>query len=399
MSILRCACRCTSAAGVGANYTVSVTVDGGASNASADALSYAPPVINSLSGPGALGASAAGGTVIVLNGSNFGPADGATVVQAWAIPSANSSLMFPASDCRVTTAHTAITCTVGPGVGAALTWRVVVEGLSNAVPQSLYSPPTLHGARWVGPGITAAATTGGTLLSLVGEDLGPSIGFVAVTVTVPAGDVPVPRASCSMPRPDREVVCALPPGTGAISRVGISVLDQSVWLPVSGLAYAPPVVVTVSPGTWSTDLGSAAVVVTVTGTGFGTPSLSSLVSARAVGVVAQGCGQQDTVAAITAQNVNVRSDTEVVFELLVLTSVPHMVPAWRLEVTVSGQGSEGGGVIVRSCALPRLGLGWRMYNCGCGWRTAAAPPPGSCTTHPACSPSHPPLVNQTPAAW
>jgi hypothetical protein len=105
---LRCACRCTSAAGVGANYTFTVAVDGGASSASADALSYAPPVINSLSGPGASGASTTGGAVIFLNGSNFGPVDATTVVRAWSSPSVNDSLVFPGVDCVVVEAHIAI---------------------------------------------------------------------------------------------------------------------------------------------------------------------------------------------------------------------------------------------------------------------------------------------------
>ncbi len=100
--------RCTSTAGVGANYTFTVTVANGVSNTSADVLSYAPPVINSLSGPGASGAGTAGGAVIFLNGSNFGPVDATTVVRAWSSPSANDSLVFPGVNCSVVEAHVAI---------------------------------------------------------------------------------------------------------------------------------------------------------------------------------------------------------------------------------------------------------------------------------------------------
>ena len=339
-------------AGVGANYTFTVTVGGGDSNASTDALSYASPVINSLTGPGATGGSAAGGATIFLNGSNFGPADGShgtTVVSAWAIPSVNSSLAFPASACRVTTAHTTITCTVGAGVGAALSWRVVVEGQSNAVPQSSYALPTLLNASWVEASVSAAATTGGTLLSIVGVDLGPAIDFVAVTITVLAGDTPVPRAACTMPRPDVEVVCALPAGTGAITRIGVSVLEQVAWLNVTGLGYAPPVVTTAMPGTWGTDLASVPVVVTVTGSGFGSPSQSSLVVVTAMGVAAvaagPGCGGLPINTTLVIPNVNVRSDRELVFEARY--SGPHMVPVWLLDVTVSGQSSVAS-LVVRS---------------------------------------------------
>ena len=100
--------RCTSVPGIGANYTFVVAVEGGVSNASTDALSYAPPVINSLSGPGASGADTAGGAVIFLNGSNFGPVDATTVVRAWSSPSVNDSLVFPGVNCSVVEAHVAI---------------------------------------------------------------------------------------------------------------------------------------------------------------------------------------------------------------------------------------------------------------------------------------------------
>ncbi len=338
--------RCISAPGVGANYTLNVTVDGGVSSASSDSISYAPPVINSLSGSGALGASAAGGAEILLTGSNFGPVDATTVVRAWAIPSVNSSLAFPATSCNVTTDHTTITCIVGPGVGAGLTWRLVVEGQSNTVPQSSYATPTLFAARWVEAGVTAAATTGGTLLSIVGVDLGLLMDFVTVTITVPAGDVPIPRPSCTMPRPDVEVVCSLLPGTGAISRIGVSVLGLMTWLAVSGLGYSPPMVTLVSPRAWGTDLASAPMLVTVTGSGFGAPSLSSLVVVGVASVASPGCDASHA-AGVVVQNVNVRSDTELVFEVQYSGSISHAVSAWLVTITVSGQ-SNGADVIVYS---------------------------------------------------
>jgi hypothetical protein len=196
--------------------------------------------------------------------------------------------------------------------------------------------------------MVAAATTGGAALSMVGVDLGSNMTSVTVTITVPAGDLPVPRASCSMVRQDVEVVCALPVGTGAIGRVGISVLGQSTWLNVSGLRYAAPVVTSVSPGNWSTDLVSASMTVSVVGSGFGMVALSSLVSISVVGLpttAREGCAPEAAISA-TIRNINVRSDAEMVFE--VWYTGPHVVPSWRLDVTVSGQGSASGGVVVQS---------------------------------------------------
>jgi hypothetical protein len=108
--------------GIGANYTFTVAVDGGVSNAHTDALSYAPPVINSLSGPGASGAGTAGGATIFLNGSNFGPVNDSTVVVAWASPSANDSLVFPGTNCTVVEAHVAIRWGLRPLSTEGLSW-------------------------------------------------------------------------------------------------------------------------------------------------------------------------------------------------------------------------------------------------------------------------------------
>jgi hypothetical protein len=59
---------CPSQPGVGANYTFTVLVDGGASAVSSGMLSYAPPIINSVDGPGAVNSPARGGVHIQLNG-------------------------------------------------------------------------------------------------------------------------------------------------------------------------------------------------------------------------------------------------------------------------------------------------------------------------------------------
>ncbi len=66
--------RCPTLPGVGANYTFVVSVDGGASAPSAASLSYAPPIINSVEGPGAYNALAAGGMQILLQGVRVRPA-------------------------------------------------------------------------------------------------------------------------------------------------------------------------------------------------------------------------------------------------------------------------------------------------------------------------------------
>lgn len=60
--------QCPSVAGVGANYTFVVTVAGGSSPNSTAMLSYSPPFISSVDGPGAVLGPAAGGAIVYLHG-------------------------------------------------------------------------------------------------------------------------------------------------------------------------------------------------------------------------------------------------------------------------------------------------------------------------------------------
>jgi hypothetical protein len=328
--------RCPSAPGVGANYSFVVAVDGGASDPSADTLSYAPPGINALDGPGSAGAPARGGSFIYLRGSNFGPADDATiVVTAWATPAANDSLVFPGGDCVVVEAHVAVRCVVTAGAGAAVSWRVSVEGQANAMPLASYAAPTLDAAAFADPNVTQADTQGGTRLLLRGRDLWNNVAHVAVVVTTPAGASPVP--ACAFVAVDTTLECILPPGAGAITLVTVTVLGQTATLAPMGLAYATPVVASVTPSAWPTDL--SAVTVSAAGTGFGPPSQAQAVSVVVTGTACGG-GAAAVNVSLPPQNLVVRSDADLGFDLRLV--VAHVVPVWTLGVSVAGQRTAQG---------------------------------------------------------
>ncbi len=346
------ALRCPSLPGVGANYTFTVAVDGGVSDASATTLSYAPPVINSLSGEGAAGADTAGGAVIVLHGANFGPVNG-TAVAAWASPVSDVRLVFPGRDCAVIEPQVAIRCTVTAGMGAAVSWRVVVEGQANSMPLASYAAPVLHAVEFAEAGVTVADTQGGTLVSLRGRNFGNDVGYVAVTVTTVAGATPVP--GCTLAANHTELLCPLPAGAGVVSLVTVSVLGQLSAFPPAGLAYAPPVITGVGPAVWSTDLSG--MLVTVVGRGFGSPSLAHVVRVAIAGVTCGGLLPVN----LTIQDVAVRNDTQL---LLTFGGVPsHVVPWWAVSVTVAGQDMVAGAVHVatRAPAVADLALS-RPYN-------------------------------------
>jgi hypothetical protein len=118
---------------------------------------------------------------------------------------------YTAADCYVLTSSTEVLCTTAPGVGANLTWRVVVggqagsslcadpdgDGAPNGCAYNLstsYAPPTVKpigaldesssSARAVtGAGVSGATTTGGQQLVISGAQFGPSDGEEAPVVT------------------------------------------------------------------------------------------------------------------------------------------------------------------------------------------------------------------------
>jgi hypothetical protein len=320
--------QCPSAPGAGANYSVVVSIEGRASQPSDVRISYAAPVISSMDGDGATGATTEGGSEINLRGSNFGPEGSA--VQAWAIPAANTSLTFSGLSCVVVTAHVAIRCITSPGIGTSLAWRVMVDGQANSVPESSYASPRVDSVTFAGLGVTSASTVGGTDVLIQGANFGALIDNVEVAIVTPSEAAAA--SMCTLQVPHRALRCTLPAGTGAITRVTVTVLGQSGAVATTGLAYAPPEIYAVSPAFWPTNV--TAVVVTLTGRGFGSP-----VHAAGVTVVAMGrhsCGGEDT--AVVGSKVVVRSDSELSF--VIQGGVEHVVTSWSVGVSVAGQGAD-----------------------------------------------------------
>ena len=70
--------RCPTMPGVGANFSFVATVDGGSSDPSADLLSYSPPIITDVEGPGAVRGPAAGASLVYLRGVRAGAGLGYT---------------------------------------------------------------------------------------------------------------------------------------------------------------------------------------------------------------------------------------------------------------------------------------------------------------------------------
>jgi hypothetical protein len=233
--------------------------------------------------------------------------------------------------------HLSGRCLVTSGRGAALSWRVEVEGQANAMPLASYAPPTLDRAYFAAEGVVRADTQGGTELALEGRNLWDDVRFVSVSITTPAG---VSTATgCRFIVPHEKLVCTLPPGVGTISLVTLTELDQGVALGPVGLAYAAPAITSVAPVDWPTNVDGATL--TVTGRGFGTPSISSLVAVTVSGVVCNASREGTyTNVSLKAGAITVRNDTQLTFE--VRGVVEHVVSPWMVAISVAGRALDGG---------------------------------------------------------
>lgn len=141
--------------------------------------------------------------------------------------------------------------------------QVIVEGQANAVPLSSIALPTISNASFATGGVTVASTLGGTLLDVTGTNFGATANYTQVAIRVPAGDLLT--SNCTLTSFDTRLQCALPMATGAISLVNVTVLGQTSSFVPSGLAYAPPNITNVAPGS----LPTTGATLQITGSNFG----------------------------------------------------------------------------------------------------------------------------------
>jgi hypothetical protein len=312
-------------------------------------LSYAAPTISGLTGPGALLAPAAGGAHILLRGTNFGPADGSASLRVWAVPTLDASLEFVGVGCVVTEAFVAIRCNTSAAVGAALGWRVEVEGLYNTLLYSSVAPPQVTNASLVAGTVSCprglcANTRGNSTLAVKGVNFGPRLNgsHTRVTIALPTG--PVDISPCEMVETDTRLQCVLPAGTGNISAVTVTTLGQVGTLSGVNLAYAPPTLVSVVPALWSTEVGSTGLAVSLSGSGFGAPPHFAQIVVTAKPAGSQGSPACEAALLRSEPSVTVQSDARisVVFQP---EGAGHIVPSWAIHVVVSGQAMSSPEVI------------------------------------------------------
>lgn len=220
--------------GVGLDRTVVVTTASGPSNTDIT-FDYDPPHVSSItptSGP------TAGGSIITINGTSFGPAPGSVSLGSHQVMTSNWS-------------HTRIVGTLPVGEGTNQPVLVVTaSGTSNEDITFDYNGPVVTG-------ITPASgpTSGGVLLTILGENFGATPG----TVQIGSADAPISSWQ------DNRIQATLPEGVGLDLPVMVTV-DAGLSTSDFTFDYDPPTLQSISPVNGPTSGGT---IITLLGSNFG----------------------------------------------------------------------------------------------------------------------------------
>ena len=293
---------CLSTAGVGRDFTWSLTIGGQASNAFAsEDTGYAAPVLVMYTGAGAKEAVTEGGQDVIIEGRNFGPAslsrtskDGvATVVPLASISKVTygkhgTEYEVPVAQCSISTNHFFVTCKTVPGAGKGLKWFINIDGQQSITPSTYFGAPAITSI--VGPSLALLSTSGKETITLKGSNFGPSpLDAGALTkspvtgldflekVTYGPNGIEYAASGCEVTVNSKEITCTTVAGVGAALKWVVTVEGQSS-AEFAWSSYEPPVITSMvpvkGPTSGQTDAG-ARMRVEIKGKGFGVNDLLS----------------------------------------------------------------------------------------------------------------------------
>lgn len=250
---------CISVPGVGSSLSLVINVAGQSSTLSLDTIAYHLPQILSISGAGSNRAVSEGGQEIIIQGTQFGPVtllnSAGTPVAGSIIPIARygRSLLFPlvttftdlkftAVTCRVSVAHTQISCLTSPGSGANLTWSVSIAGQASIVISNItsnYAPPIV--SNYAGPGSFMANTYGKEIVRIQGRNFGPfGTPINEITYGIVGTILQFSATNCSITTEFTEITCLTNVGAGTALTWGLVIDGQQSTTPST--SYGPPTV-------------------------------------------------------------------------------------------------------------------------------------------------------------
>ena len=265
--------QCLSAEGSGLDMRWTVNVGLQFSTSDPTVLtSYANPFINTVRALGPLSPdmSPLGGSIVQLNGTNFGPNATYSVVSVSYTTVVPALVTYVPANCSFAVPHVSLLCVVVPGAGHSFHWTIVVANASSPASAEAiaYATPTIH----VIAGPPLLATVGNESVEIFGVNFGPPTQNLSRVVSYNNG---LYLAQQCVFYNDSYITCRTAPGIGAHQSWAVIVANQtSSVFPVSQqTSYFPPHITSTLPvvGPW---LGGQRVV--VTGSYFGTAALGNM---------------------------------------------------------------------------------------------------------------------------
>lgn len=272
---------CRTVAGVGTGHAWILTITDQASAVSSDTSSYAAPAITGLSvQSGSLSAlPTSGGTDVVISGTNFGTtAIGASPTATYGADGTGNSVPTGDSGCRVTTAHTEITCRSVAGVGTSHQWIVRVGGQDSAPSTDLtsYARPSVTAVAV--SGAVTLSTSGGTDVVISGENFGAD-GVAVPSATYGSSgtgfSIATGASGCRVTVDHTEITCRTVVGVGASLSFILTTGGQTSDPSSDTVSYGLPTISSFSaPGGEHSLTTAGGTDVVITGTNFGTDALA-----------------------------------------------------------------------------------------------------------------------------
>jgi hypothetical protein len=290
---------CYTVPGVGTGHAVSIVVGAvPAAAVFAANMAYKAPTITRVYVSAASGASVnqlntAGGELILIDGTQFGPIVFAIAISLTVTYGHPGDITrYSGQGCIVSSAPPStptISCSTDQGVGAGMSFVVSVGGQTSAVFASTagYAPPQIF--VFSGAGAVAANTVGGQPVVITGRNFGPSNAYTNALLSATYGvafkdgsatflakipRVTYPAAACTVTVPHTQITCSTTEGAGATLGWKLVLDGQASTSPST--SYNVPVVNTITYAAGGAAVTAANVnggdVVLLTGSFFGPTS-------------------------------------------------------------------------------------------------------------------------------
>lgn len=238
--------QCAMGVGTGKDHTWQVAIGALLSPMHKSTTYYGSPFVVGFAGAATPKAMTDGGQSLQMRGQNFGANQ--SMIQS--VTYGPTGEEFVAGNCTLTVPHVEMTCITAEGAGRLLQFRVIVDDLASAAPQSQYQPPQITAITqppWVN-GLSGWNTRGGEFITVSGSNFGGTSPVYIDAVWYGPGQeytMSVRRstgdgASCAVTVPHFDIVCTTLPGVGFGLRWMVSVLDQLSNPSDTLFSYLPP---------------------------------------------------------------------------------------------------------------------------------------------------------------